>query len=348
MSIVPSRPLRWLLGAALALAALVVRPLAFELGVALVLGFVTERPVAWLLARLRRDGERWRWAVGTAVVAAVALVVVLPAVFAGWVAVREIARLLAGADLAHLERAAGGLAERLRARAEGLGVTLPTAEIAARAQGYAGTVGAALARGTGRVLAQTPGALFSAGVVLVGWVTFAVEGRALRDAILPTVLPWPRERELLRRTTAAVIDGVVLANLGVSLVQSAIVSAATLVLRVPNAIVWGVASFALSFVPLLGTAAVTVSAAVWLALVGRTGAAVAMGVVALVAGSVDNVLRPLLARGGVDLPFLWMMVAFVGGVTVFGAAGVLLGPLVLAWVVALWRALAEEPAAPGG
>ncbi len=341
MALPPSwtRPGLWLLLGALALSALVVRPFAFELGVALVFGFVSERPVAWMLRRVKRDGKRWRWAAATLFAAFVSLVLLLPASFAVWVAIRELGHLLATADVAHLERTVSALTVRLRARSSSLGVTIPAGEIAARAQAFAASAGGAIARNTGRALAATPGAIFSAVVVMVGWVTFAVNGRAMRDVVLPRLLPWPREREILRQTTADVIDSIVLANIGVSAVQAAIVSVATLALRVPNAIVWGVASFALSFVPLIGTAAVTLGAAAWLLLVGRTGAAVAMGVVAVVAGSVDNVLRPALARGASELPFLWMMVAFVGGVTAFGPAGVVIGPLALAWSVALWDAL---------
>lgn len=334
-----TRPAPWLLLGALALSALVVRPLAVELGAALVFGFVSERPVAWILRRIHRDGKRWRWAAATGFAVVVSLTLLLPAAFALWVAIRELGNLLGTADAAQLERLVNGLSRWLRARTSSLGVTLPSGEIAARARSLASSSAGSIARGTGLVLAATPGALFSAFVVLVGWVTFAVKGQAMRDRVLPTLLPWPREREIISRTTAEVIDGVVLANIGVSVVQAFIVGVATLSLRVPNAIVWGVASFALSFVPLIGTAAVTLSAAAWLALVGRLGAAAVMVVVAVIAGSVDNILRPMLARGSSELPFLWMMVAFVGGLTVFGTAGVILGPLALAWAMALWDAL---------
>jgi predicted PurR-regulated permease PerM len=70
-----------------------------------------------------------------------------------------------------------------------------------------------------------------------------------------------------------------------------------------------------------------------------------MAVIAVVAGSIDNVLRPMLARTSSELPFVWMMVAFVGGLTAFGPAGVVLGPLVLAWSVALWNAHEADEAA---
>jgi predicted PurR-regulated permease PerM len=341
------RPGTWFLAAALALSAMVVRPFVLELGVALVLGFVSERPIAWVLRRLGREGLRWRWGVATLFVVATVLVVFLPAAFAVWVAVRELARLLVSVDVPQLERFVGGLAAALRTRIASFGVTLPSAEIVHRAQSYATAAGGAIARFTGRALVATPLAFLSMAVVFVGWVTFAATGRAMRDAVLPVLIPWPREREILRRTTAGVIDSVVLANIGVAAVQASIVSVATITLGIPHAVVWGVASFAFAFVPVIGTSAITVGATVWLALAGRTGAAVAMGFVALVAGSIDNVLRPLLARNGIHLPFLWMLVAFVGGVTTFGLAGVVLGPLVLACTAAFWEARGTDPSHAG-
>ena len=118
MNLPPSwaRPGPWLLLGALALSALVVRPLAVELGAALAFGFVSERPIAWMLRRVHTDGKRWRWAAATIFAVVVSLTLLLPASFAAWVAIRELGRLLGGADVAHIERVVSGLAERLRAR----------------------------------------------------------------------------------------------------------------------------------------------------------------------------------------------------------------------------------------
>ncbi len=339
-------PLVWMLLGALALSALVVRPLALELGIGLVLGYVSERPVAWALRRLHREGSaRWRWAVAVAVAVLASLVLLVPASIAVWVSIDELRRLLTSTTLGEVGHAPAAINAWIRHR---LGVgsdVVPTAMLAARGRALVETAGAWTARATGRALTAAPDAVFSAVVVMTAWVTFAVRGPAMRDAVLPRVVPWPRERGILRRTAAEVIDGVVLANVGVSVVQAFIISVATLALRIPHAVVWGVASFVLSFVPLVGTALVTVSATVYLFATGRTVATVVMLVVAVVAGGVDNVLRPMLARTSSELPFVWMMVAFVGGITVFGLAGVVLGPLVLAWAVALWNAREADLAA---
>jgi predicted PurR-regulated permease PerM len=331
-------PTWWLLVAALVLSALVVKPFALELGTGLVFGFVSERPVAWMLRRAKRDGLAWRWAAATTFVSVVMLVLLLPAVFALWVALRDAAELLTGEHAGDLGRGAQTVTAWLQRRLAGYGMRFDPAQWTARLQGVGNAAASAVARGAGRALTATPAAVFSFVVVITSWVTFTVEGPSLRARVLPELLPWPREREIVARTTAGVIESVVLANVGVSTIQAGVVAVATVALRIPNAAVWSVASFALSFIPFVGTGIVTVSATLYLLASGRQGAAVAMAVVAVIAGSIDNVLRPLLTRGGMDLSFLWRLVAFVGGIAVFGLGGVILGPLVLALSSALWQA----------
>jgi predicted PurR-regulated permease PerM len=339
-------PLTWMLLGALALSALVVRPLALELGVGLVLGYVSERPIAWALRRMHRaNSPGWRWAVAIAVAVLASMVLLVPATIAVSVSLGELGRLIGASSLDSVGRAPAMLNGWIRHRLGVASDVVPSAELATRGRALVEAVGAWLARTTGRALTAAPDAIFSAVVVMTAWVTFAVRGPAMRDAVLPRLIPWRRERDILRRTTAEVIDGVVLANVGVSVVQAGIITASTLALRIPHAVVWGVASFVLSFIPLVGTALVTVTAALFLLAQGRTVAALIMAVIAVVAGSIDNVLRPMLARTSSELPFVWMMVAFVGGLTAFGPAGVVLGPLVLAWSVALWNAHEADEAA---
>lgn len=340
-------PATWLLVLALIASAAVLRPFALELGAGLVLGYVSERPVRWVLRRIRRESSaRWHWVVATGFAIVVLLALLLPALFALWVALRDLAAFLTGGSGTNLGRLPTTAVSWIQRRAAGYGLQFNPADITLRLRGALGAGGNYLGRHLGRALTATPAALFSLFLVLVAWVTFTVQGRPLRDRVIPEIIPWAREREIIRRTTAEVIEGVVLANVGVSVVQALVVAIATVALRIPNAAVWSVASFALSFVPFVGTGVVTLSATAWLFAAGRTGAAVAMLVVAILAGSIDNVLRPMLARGSTELPFLWMLVAFVGGVAAFGLAGVILGPLVLAWSVALWDAAHARTSIP--
>jgi len=326
----------------------VVRPFLVELGAGLVFGYIAERPVDFLLRKLHRENHaRWRAALSVTLVLGALMLLIAPAVMAVWIALRDIATLLNDATPGQLGSLGRRIVEWAQARTGAWGMRLDTTDLLRRAQGLSGAAAGVIARGAGRVLTATPAAVFSLLLVVVASASFAAEGRAIRRAALPALIPWAREREALARTTAGVIEGVVLANVGVSLIQATIVAVATVALGIPNAAVWSVASFALSFVPFVGTGLVTLSAAAYLFAVDRNGAGVAMLVVALIAGSIDNVLRPLLTQGSIELPFLWRLVAFVGGIAAFGVSGVIVGPLILAWAHALWAETHGDPQTRG-
>jgi predicted PurR-regulated permease PerM len=70
-----------------------------------------------------------------------------------------------------------------------------------------------------------------------------------------------------------------------------------------------------------------------------------LALTALVVSGVDHVLRPRLVAGRVGLSELSMFFALLGGVTAFGALGVVLGPVAFATVAAIVDALRDP--APG-
>jgi predicted PurR-regulated permease PerM len=68
-------------------------------------------------------------------------------------------------------------------------------------------------------------------------------------------------------------------------------------------------------------------------------------VAGLITGIVDNLVRPLVLKGGSDMHPLISLVAILGGLEFFGLLGVLLGPVIVAMFTAcarVWPHLAEE------
>ena len=113
------------------------------------------------------------------------------------------------------------------------------------------------------------------------------------------------------------------------LVQGLLATAAYFALGVPRALVLGLVTCVASIIPSVGTALVWVPVAAGLFLSGRTTQAVilvAVGVLAI--GSIDNVLRPIFARyGKLELPTFVLLTSIFGGLALFGAWGLILGPL---------------------
>lgn len=130
---------------------------------------------------------------------------------------------------------------------------------------------------------------------------------------------------------------------GAGLIQAIIATVVYLVLGVPHALEFGLLTFVFSIIPAVGTAIVWVPIAVGLAWTDREGAAIALAVCGIaVIGTVDNLVKPVLARRGrLQLPTYVVLVSMFAGVQVIGAWGLLMAPL----AVRLAKAALEAPAA---
>ena len=107
---------------------------------------------------------------------------------------------------------------------------------------------------------------------------------------------------------------------------------------------WGVAMGFFALLPFLGTWVVWLPAAIWLASTGHLAKALTLAALgAVIVGGVDNVLRPALLAGRAQMNGLLMFVSLLGGVSVFGLLGLILGPLVVALVAGLLDAYAGGP-----
>jgi predicted PurR-regulated permease PerM len=134
--------------------------------------------------------------------------------------------------------------------------------------------------------------------------------------------------------------GSVYANLYATLVTSLIDGVALGLMfwavGLPSPVTWGVVTFVLSFLPILGTYIVWMPAAIYLALIGQWGGAVAIVVYGVASWCVvDNVIYVRIAGDRMHLHQVPALIAFLGGLAVFGASGMILGPAILAVTVAI-------------
>ena len=65
----------------------------------------------------------------------------------------------------------------------------------------------------------------------------------------------------------------------------------------------------------------------------------------LLVSPVDNILRPILIKQGVDLPMLLVIAGVIGGLLAFGLIGIFVGPVVLAVAYTLFTAWIDEDGA---
>ncbi len=141
-----------------------------------------------------------------------------------------------------------------------------------------------------------------------------------------------RRKHLLFGHMRSVTEAVVLGTIITAIAQGVLVGVAFWITGLPSPVVFGVLTAIASFVPLVGTAIVIAPAAIYLAATEgiwwKAVFMVAWGV--LVAGSADNVLKPMLISGRAEIGTLPVFFGVIGGLAAFGMAGLFLGPVLVA------------------
>lgn len=172
---------------------------------------------------------------------------------------------------------------------------------------------------------------------------FLRDGRWLAHALMRAI-PLGDEREYrLFRRFAEVSRATIKGTLAVALTQGAIGGLAFWLLGIDAAVFWGTLMALLSLVPALGAAIIWGPAALLFFLSG----AIVKGIILLAVGSlgiglVDNVLRPILVGRDTRMPDYLVLIATLGGLTVFGVSGLVIGPIIAALFLSVWEMFEQE------
>lgn len=140
---------------------------------------------------------------------------------------------------------------------------------------------------------------------------------------------------------AQAIRGVALGVVGTALIQSAFAGFGLFVAGIPFTTILTAVIFMLAIAQ-IGPLPVFAPAIGWLYWHGDSNWATALLIWALLVGSMDSFIRPILIKKGADLPFLLIFTGVVGGLVAFGLVGIFIGPVVLAVTYTLLTAWIAE------
>lgn len=167
--------------------------------------------------------------------------------------------------------------------------------------------------------------------------------RRINEAI---PLPTQDKRALLGKF-ATVTRATVKGNILVAIAQGALGGLAFAFLGVHGAVLWAVVMAFLSLLPAVGAALIWLPVAIYLLVTGAIWQGVALiayGV--LVIGLVDNVLRPILVGKDTKMPDYLVLMSTLGGMSLFGLNGFVIGPVIAAMFIAVWDIFVTARLAP--
>jgi predicted PurR-regulated permease PerM len=149
-------------------------------------------------------------------------------------------------------------------------------------------------------------------------------------------LAGPRGEEVTILAAKA-IKGVALGVVVTALLQTAVGGAGMLISGVPAAPLLIAVIFMLCLVQ-LGPILVMVPSVIWLYWKGDPLWGTVLLVFTIVAGGMDNIIRPFLIKKGADLPLVMIFAGVIGGLIAFGVVGLFIGPVMLAVTYTLLKA----------
>jgi predicted PurR-regulated permease PerM len=220
----------------------------------------------------------------------------------------------------------------------GIGEIVPTPdELLAKLGEFASTVGgflvgslAAATRGTARFFLE----LF---ITLYALFFFLISGPQMLKRIMYLFpLETEQEDELLSKFTS-VSRATIKGTLVIGLVQGGLAALGFLVAGIEGTLFWGTIMVVLSIIPVVGAALIWVPAVLYLFSTGSATAAVLLLVwCGVVVSGTDNVMRPILVGRDTKMPDLMVLLSTLGGLSVFGVVGFIVGPIIAALFLTVW------------
>jgi predicted PurR-regulated permease PerM len=288
----------------------------------------------------RRVGSR-DWAAGISVT-----VVVLAVVLPGLLVAAQLVREAPATGTKVQEHVGDGRWREVVARVPYSDQIMPWLEANVKPEEVAQTVAARITNEAGQLLTGSMWAGLQALVALfVLYFCFRDRGRLLAGVRKLVPLP-PEETEDLFTKVSDSIHATVYGTVVTGVLQGVTGGLMFWLLGLPAPVLWGVVMAILSILPVLGAFLVWVPAAALLAVNDRWGAALALviwGV--LMAGPVCNAVYAHLAAGRMRLHPAPTLIAFIGGLAVFGVTGMILGPAILSLtfgLIEVWRHRTEN------
>jgi predicted PurR-regulated permease PerM len=326
---------------ALVLMAMVIQPFASALFVAAVLAAALS---PWYEHLARRLGGR-RQTASILVTLAMLLVVVIPLALLAMVVAREVASGVTYVRDTFRSEGVQGLLNDLpgplRALAERVIARFPQGQ--QDLQDVAGAQSGRAASYVGRFFSATWDVIMQLVMMLIAFFFLLIDGPRLVDW-LENVMPLKRgqTRQLLgdfRNVSVTVL----VSSVATAAVQALVALVGYLIAGLPQAAFFAFVTFVVGLVPAVGGGAVGLFAALIMLLQGKVGWAIFLALWAILpVGLSDNVVKPLLIRGKVELHGAVVFFALLGGLAVFGPIGLLAGPLVVSFFLAVVRMWGRE------
>ncbi len=193
-----------------------------------------------------------------------------------------------------------------------------------------------LSNNIANIFTATLSTIFSFILLLITIFYLLKDGVAWRKELVKlSPLSENYDQKIINRLSQT-INGVIKGSVLITIIQGIALGIGLSIFGVPNPALWATVGAIASFIPIVGTAIVSVPAIFFLFVTGNLIGAIGLMVWAIVSvGIIDNLISPLIFSSKIKIPAFIILFAVLGGLSLLGPVGLLIGPLAVSLLYTL-------------
>ncbi|QLY23966.1 AI-2E family transporter [Bdellovibrio sp. KM01] len=181
------------------------------------------------------------------------------------------------------------------------------------------------------VVAQLPGILFNFFIFVLFLYFLLLKAAQIKDFVIRYSLVDDNLTESLVKLAKDSCSVTLFSTFVIGLIQAFFIGIGGLIFGEGDFWLVVTVTFVVSFIPIIGAAPVGYLLSALAFIGGRTGSGIGMAVIATIAGTIDNVLKPFFVGnlGDQKISPLVGFTCVIGAIVMFGISGLLLGPVIM-------------------
>jgi len=186
------------------------------------------------------------------------------------------------------------------------------------------------------IFTSTLSTIFSLVLTLLSIFYFLKDGERWKKALVVLSPLGDVDDKKIISKLARAVNGIIKGYLFIALIQGILLGLGLAVFGVPNPALWGLVTIITALVPTVGTAIISIPAIIFLLVTGQTIEAIGFMFWAIaIVGTIDNLLSPYIIGNRINLPPLLILLSVLGGISLLGPVGILVGPLTISLLYTL-------------
>lgn len=151
---------------------------------------------------------------------------------------------------------------------------------------------------------------------------------------IKSFLPFSKDiEEKLFESSKGITYSVIYGQFIIGIIQGLLIGIGFLIFGVPNALFLTLLATLAGIFPIIGTMIIWLPVLIYLLIAGNTFAAIGILILGIISSHLDNFLRPIFVSKRTQMNSSLILIGMIGGLFLFGVLGLILGPLILAYLL---------------